>query len=89
MAGTSDSQFAVSNSDIAIICSSDDDYEPIGVEITEKLKTQNSKLKVIIAGNPVSSIDTLKNTGVDDFIHMKSSILDVLEDYQKHFNIIS
>jgi methylmalonyl-CoA mutase cobalamin-binding subunit len=36
---------------------------------------------VIIAGNPVESIEALKVAGANDFIHVKTNVLETLRTY--------
>ncbi len=75
--------------DIVVICSSDEEYETFGKEITSQLKSKDEKLKVIIAGYPKNLIEQLEESGVDEFIHMKSNALEVLERFHMHYHIIS
>ncbi len=77
------------NPDIVIICSSDDEYASFAPEITRKIKANNPKTTVIIAGNPENIINELKNAGVDDFISIKTNIAETLIKYQKKLINIS
>ena len=67
--------------EIVVICSSDEDYAQIGVEATQKIKAKNAKTQVVIAGNPTEIIDQLKSAGVNDFIHVRSNLLETLQKY--------
>ncbi len=69
------------NADIVVICSSDDEYLEIGTKACKLLKDANNKIKVIIAGNPTAIVDQLKNAGVDDFIHVRTNVLETLQKY--------
>lgn len=69
--------------DIVVICSSDDEYAQIAPEINEKLK---GKAIVVVAGAP-KCMDELKEKGVENFIHIKSNLLETLQYYQKALNI--
>ncbi len=77
-----------SNPNIVVICSSDDEYAELAPVITKKIKEKNSEISVIIAGYPKNIIDDLKNSGVDDFIHIKTNILETLKKYQQKFGIM-
>lgn len=68
--------------DIAVICSSDDDYAELAPAFTKQLKAENEKAIVVLAGYPKDIIEDLKAAGVDEFIHLKVSPLDVLTRIQ-------
>lgn len=69
--------------DIIVLCSSDEEYATLGVEIVQKIKKITEKIPVIIAGNPTEIIDTLNKAGVDDYIHIKNNVLEKLNLYNK------
>lgn len=76
-----------SGSKIVVICSSDEEYPVIAPEICEKLKSADENIHVIIAGNPKEHIEKLLESGIDDFIHARSNILQILRKYQKVLGI--
>jgi len=67
--------------DIIVICSSDEEYATLGVEIVRKIKKNTKKIPVLIAGNPTEIIDMLNEAGVDDYIHVKNNVLEKLSVY--------
>ncbi len=71
-------------SDITVICSSDEEYSDIVPCIYEKLKDQSI---VVVAGYPKNSIDALMNFGVKYFIHVKSNVLETLQEFQSELSI--
>lgn len=73
--------------DAIVICSSDEEYATLAPEIAKQMKAVQPQTKVIVAGYPKDIIDTLKNAGVDDFIHIKSNVLDTLKGYHANFGI--
>ncbi|HRS54232.1 MAG TPA: methylmalonyl-CoA mutase family protein [Bacteroidales bacterium] len=77
-----------SDAEIIVICSSDEEYKIYASEAAKKIKLQKPERFVIVAGNPIDIINDLKNSGVDDFIHIKTNIIDFLTQYQKKLNII-
>jgi methylmalonyl-CoA mutase len=77
-----------SGSEIVVICSSDEEYSQIAPEITEKLKASHPETLVIVAGFPEKIVESLKNAGVDDFIHTRSNLLEVLSKYQQILGIL-
>ena len=70
--------------EIVVICSSDDDYAANAIEIYDALKTE---AVVVLAGFPKDLVDQFKSKGFDNFIHVKSNVLDELSRYQKMLSI--
>ncbi|MCP4553401.1 MAG: methylmalonyl-CoA mutase small subunit [Bacteroidetes bacterium] len=73
-----------SGADIIVICSSDDVYP----EIASKIKQLAGETILVIAGYPKATMDDLKSKGIENFIHMKSNVLETLKDFQKQLGII-
>ncbi len=71
----------LAKSDVVAICSSDEEYATLVPAIAQGIKQHLKEIKCIVAGNPVDSIDALKEAGVDDFIHVKLNLLETLERY--------
>jgi methylmalonyl-CoA mutase len=72
---------------IVVICSSDEEYNDFGTQIGKQIKENNANIKVVIAGYPKEIIDHLKASGVDDFIHIKSNVLETLDKFHSYFGI--
>ena len=72
--------------DIVVLCSSDDEY----AEITEPAcKALKGKVKsLVLAGFPKEMVETYKGYGIDEFIHVKTNVLECLTAFQKQFGII-
>jgi len=66
--------------DIVVLCSSDEEYPEIVPPIHDELSDYSI---LVVAGNPVDSIEQLKAVGLRYFIHMKSNILEELALFQK------
>ena len=75
-----------SKADIVVLCSSDDEY----AEITEPAcKALKGKVKsLVLAGFPKEMVETYKGYGIDEFIHVKTNVLECLTAFQKMFGII-
>lgn len=73
---------AEQKADLVVLCSSDEEYATVGVELTKALKAAMNT-PALIAGNPVEAIDALKAAGADDFIHVKVNVLDTLRKYNQ------
>ncbi len=72
---------------IVTICSSDEFYPKFVPALSQKLKDQNSELKIMVAGNPTNHIDTFTKAGIDDFIHIKSNIYEMLNRLMQEIGI--
>ncbi len=68
--------------DIIVVCSSDDEYAEIVPQIAGKL----DKEILVVAGNP-SCRSELEAKGIENFIHVKSNILEELKNYQEKLGI--
>lgn len=68
-----------SNSDIVVLCSSDDEYAVLVEKALPILKTKINNL--VVAGYPEAQIESFKSQGVTDFIHVKTNVLDSLKKY--------
>ena len=69
--------------DIIVLCSSDEEYATLAPELFTKL---NKKAVMVVAGNPPCT-DELKAKGIENFISMKSNLLETLQYYQKLLKI--
>ena len=69
--------------DIIVLCSSDEEYATLGVDIVRQIKKNIEKIPVLIAGNPTEIIETSNEAGVDDYIHVKNNVLEKLNQYNK------
>jgi methylmalonyl-CoA mutase len=76
-----------SKAEVVVICSSDEEYASIGPEICQKLKAANKELILVVAGYPKEILDTLKQAGADEFIHVRSNLLETLETFQEKLGI--
>ncbi len=65
--------------DIVVICSSDEEYATLGVEAAKAAKAAG--FLFIVAGNPAEGAEELKAAGTDDFIHVRTNVLECLKKY--------
>ncbi|MBS1704357.1 MAG: hypothetical protein JST40_00675 [Armatimonadetes bacterium] len=68
------------NADALVLCSSDSEYQ-------EFLKPLSLSIPILIAGNPVESLEELKAAGAKDFIHVKLEMLETLHRYHEMFGV--
>ena len=76
------------NADIVVICSSDEEYTEIAPEATKALKAAKENIQVVVAGYPTDIIDSLKAAGVDEFIHVRTNVLDTLYGFQQKLGVM-
>ena len=67
------------NAPIVVICSTDDIYPEVVPNYVTELKKQKPNIKVILAGLPQDYVEAFKQSGVDEFIHIKSNVYDTLK----------
>ena len=79
---------AASDAELIVLCSSDPEYPALVAELIVKLKTLGCKTPVIVAGYP-DSAEQLKAAGVADFVHVRSSPIEVLTKWQEQLGITS
>ncbi|MCX6286235.1 MAG: methylmalonyl-CoA mutase family protein, partial [Bacteroidetes bacterium] len=73
--------------DIVVLCSSDGEYEELASRVAPALKAAMPGLIIVVAGYPKDNIDVLKEAGVDDFIHIRSNLLESLRKFCNQIGI--
>lgn len=74
-----------SGAEFVVLCSSDEEYADTALLAFDALKAQ---ARVIVAGNPVECVEQLKAGGLQDFIHLRTNVLEALQAYQKMTGIL-
>ncbi|MDX2431667.1 MAG: methylmalonyl-CoA mutase family protein [Bacteroides sp.] len=69
------------NPDILVLCSADESYTTMASALS---KTAENNPLLVVAGNPKEYTEELQNLGVENFIHVKTNLLESL----RHFNSI-
>ena len=72
--------------DIVVFCSSDEAYSSLTSDVISLLK---ERCIPVIAGYPKNELDTLKQNGIEHFIHMRSNVLEALQHFQQLLGIKS
>jgi len=67
-----------SKADIIVICSSDAAYPDIVPVICKNVKQVGSRAMLVLAGYPKDMIETYRNHGIEEFIHLRANALDIL-----------
>jgi methylmalonyl-CoA mutase len=78
-AASATESFAKSGAKIAVICSSDKEYETVAEETARKLKASGART-VILAGNPGDKETAYRTAGIDRFIFVRCDVLGTLRD---------
>ena len=71
------------NADIVVMCSSDDEYAAYAPEAFHQL---NNSAIFVVAGAPASA-DELKAAGIENFINVKTNLLESLSDFNNKLGI--
>jgi methylmalonyl-CoA mutase len=69
--------------DIIVVCSSDDEYATV---VPEVKKLVGDKAGIVVAGAP-ACMDELKQQGINDFIHVRSNVLETLQTISRKLGI--
>ncbi len=77
-----------SGAKIAVICSTDDTYPDLVPPLCRKIKDVKPDMTVLVAGYPKDHVEAFKKSGVDDFIHIRSNVFDMLEKLQKKAGVM-
>lgn len=72
-----------------VICSTDATYPDLVPPLTKRIKTADPGIMVILAGYPKEHVETFKEAGIDEFLHIRSNALELLGKLQKHLGVIS
>jgi methylmalonyl-CoA mutase len=76
-----------SKAEIVVVCSSDDEYAAIIPVVCKGIKSENNNVLIFVAGYPKEIVEQLKSDGIDDFIHIRTNVLEFLKNLNKKFGI--
>jgi methylmalonyl-CoA mutase len=79
-------EIAAAEAAVIVLCSSDAEYLALATELLTKLKTQERKTLVIVAGNPETA-EQLTAAGVAEFVHVRSNPIELLTKLQQELGI--
>ena len=65
--------------DVVVLCSSDEEYATLAPEAFKYLA---GRAEFVVAGAP-ECMDDLKAQGINDYVHVRCNVLDVLRDFNK------
>lgn len=73
---------------IYVVCSTDDRYPNVVPEFASALKQSKPKAKLVLAGLPTDYVEQFKSAGVDEFIHIKANIYELLSSLLKEIGVL-
>ncbi|PWA13105.1 methylmalonyl-CoA mutase [Pueribacillus theae] len=78
-----------SNAGTVVIASKDDQYPEAVPALVKKLKEANPELTIYLAGRPSEEeLNHYKQLGIEDAVHVKSNVYDVLVNLQKKKGVL-
>lgn len=80
-------EIATATADVIVLCSSDAEYVGVAGPLVKKLHELGRKTPVVVAGYPTESLDALKQAGVENFVHLRSNLVDVLTSWQQRLGM--
>jgi methylmalonyl-CoA mutase len=79
--------FAKSKARIAVICSLDEKYPALVPPLVAALRARRPETIIVLAGYPQDQLEAHKRAGVDEFIHIRADVVQVLTDLHKKLGI--
>jgi len=67
-----------SGSEIVVLCSTDDTYPGLVAPFCAAVKNKRKDLTIVLAGYPQEHIEAFRTAGVEEFIHIRSNVLETL-----------
>jgi len=77
-----------SKAEIIVVCSSDEEYLTVAPAVCQGIKPLINGVLIYVAGYPKEITETLKSRGTDDFIHIRTNVLEFLVNLQKKFGLL-
>lgn len=79
--------FAHSDARVVVICSTDDNYPALVPVLTAGIRTQKPDAIIVLAGFPQEQVEAHKKSGVNEFIHIRADVLEVLSKIHTQLGI--
>ncbi len=78
---------ATSGAEVAVICSTDDTYPALVPPFMARLSEKGSAIKIVLAGYPKAQINDHKQSGVNEFIHLRANNYEILAGFLEEIGI--
>ena len=76
-----------SGAPVVVICSTDKTYPDLVPPLVKGIKDAKPDTTVLVAGYPADHIDAFKQSGVDDFIHIRANCFGLLDNLQNRIGV--
>jgi methylmalonyl-CoA mutase len=76
-----------SGAPIVVICSTDETYPELVPPLTQQIKAVKPDTLVILAGYPADQVNAHRAAGVDDFIHVRANVVEMLSNLQQKLGV--
>jgi methylmalonyl-CoA mutase len=80
---------AASGSPIVVLCSADDTYPAIVPRFCALLKAARPDVTVVLAGYPAVHAENFRKAGIDEFIHVRANVVEVLRSLAKRIGVMA
>lgn len=82
---------AASGAPVAVLCSTDETYPELVPAFTQALKQAKPGIIVVLAGLPADKavVEQFRAAGIDEFIHIRASVRDLLAKLQKQIGVLA
>ncbi len=77
-----------SKAEVLVLCSTDATYPDLVPEFVKTVKQQAQDKICVLAGYPKEHIESFKNYGVDEFIHIKANVYEILAGLLHRLGVI-
>lgn len=72
---------------VAVICSTDDTYPTLVPPLVAGLRAAQPDAFILLAGYPPEQVEAHKKTGVNDFIHVRADVVQVLQNLHQKLGV--
>jgi methylmalonyl-CoA mutase len=76
-----------SGAHIVVLCSSDEEYAGL-TGLVADIKQQSPATLVVVAGNPATLPEQIKQTAVDRYIHLRTNALEALTWFNEKLDVV-
>jgi methylmalonyl-CoA mutase len=79
--------FSQSNARVAVVCSTDENYTTLVPVLVKHLRSKRADALIVLAGFPQEQLETYRQAGVDEFIHLRADVAEVLNRFHAKLGI--
>ncbi len=79
--------FAKSGARLVVICSTDDNYPALVPPLVKGIRSISADAIIVLAGYPQDQVEAHKQSGVNQFIHLRADLLEVISNLHSRLGI--